>query len=82
MPLIRIAELLSVFGGKQAGGALGVLVALVAAAGMLWQSVGQASFREDELLAEQKQFTETFVNLTERDEPVGAYMESLWWLHV
>ncbi len=68
--LIRIAELLSVF-GKQAGGALGVLVALVAAAGMLWQSVGQASFREDELLAEQKQFTEMFVNLTERDEPVG-----------
>jgi hypothetical protein len=68
--LIRIAELLSVF-GKQAGGALGVLVALVAAAGMLWQSVGQASFREDELLAEQKQFTEMFVNLTTRDEPVG-----------
>jgi hypothetical protein len=70
--LIRIAELLSVFGGKQVGGALGVLVALVAAAGMLWQSVGKASFREDKLLTEQKQFTETFVNLTERDEPVGA----------
>ena len=56
-----MAELLSVF-GKQAGRALGVLVALVAAAGMLWQSVGKTNFTEDKLLTEQKQFTEMFVN--------------------
>jgi hypothetical protein len=68
--LIRITELLSAF-NKQAGVTLGVLVALVAAAAMQWQSVAKVSFREDKLLSEQKQFTEAFVNLTERDEPVA-----------
>jgi hypothetical protein len=68
--LIRITELLSVF-GKRVGVTLGVFVTLLAASVMLWQGVAKVSFKEDKLLIEQKQFTEAFVNLTERDEPVG-----------
>jgi hypothetical protein len=47
------------------------LIALISASAMLWDSVNKVNFRENGKLKAQKQFTEYFVGITNRDEPVG-----------
>ena len=56
---------------KIVGLSVGSLIALTAAAGMLWASLNKVSLTEHRSLRTQKEFTESFVKMTSRDEPVG-----------
>jgi hypothetical protein len=56
---------------KTAGLTIASLIALTSASAMLWDSVNKVDFKENPKLTSQKQFTKYFVNMTDRDEPVG-----------
>jgi hypothetical protein len=55
-----------------AGPALGTLIAVVAAGGMLWNSISTTNFTEHPKLTRQVEFTDRFVAMTPREEPVGV----------
>ena len=55
-----------------AGPALATLIAVVVAGGMLWSAINTTNFTEHPRLTRQIEFTDRFVAMTERDEPVGV----------